>query len=326
MELREYIRIIFKSIWLIIPLTLLALSGTMWFSYSRQPIYEAQSTYLIAFGQSTGGVDQTDRYYILDGIVGRQQIAVNFCSIITSGDNITAAWEGIGVTQQMIADGVIDIAKYTVNCTVLPESSVLLVITQGPSLELIQRFNSKVGELGKLRAEGAYNQLLTLSTVDATFTLPDPVSPNHIQNAALGIVLGILVSVTVALLTEYFRSPSEKLKDLAIRDPLTNAYNMNYFGKRLEEERERARQRNRPLSVGLIEIRPNEDFGLYPQALRDDFMHQVAQTIMDKVQQGDIVAFRGGMEFLVLMPETPGYEGRNRMIIVYSTLDRKSVV
>jgi uncharacterized protein involved in exopolysaccharide biosynthesis len=48
MELREYLRVLAKNWWLILLLTLVGLSGALLFSYSRQPVYEATSTYVVS--------------------------------------------------------------------------------------------------------------------------------------------------------------------------------------------------------------------------------------------------------------------------------------
>lgn len=320
MELRAYVKILLGSIWIIIPMTMLSLTATLLFSYTQQPIYEATSSYIIAFSGTGAEIDQADRYYILDLLVGRQQIGVNFCSAITAGDNVSAALEAIGVTEDLILDGTVDIDKYAWNCNVLPESSVLLLIVQGPSQEIVLRLNETLGKFGTERAQKIYNSMLTLEVLDSPYLEEEAISPNHIQNAVLGVALGIGVSLTIALLLDYLRSPAEKMEAASIRDPLTNAYNDRYFQKRLVEEVERSKQRNRPISVALLQLQTNEDFELLPQHLRDEFLHQAALYIQDKVYQGDIVAYRGDMYFEILLPETPGYEARTRLMVVHAAL------
>lgn len=320
MELREYLRVILRSWWLIIPLTLTALTLTLVFSYTRTPVFEAQSKYVIGFSNESALVDTADRYYILDLLAGRQQIGVNFCSAMTSGDIFGQALNEIGISDEMIAAEQFDPSKYSMNCNVLPESSVLLLITQGPAPLVVERLNLALGDIGTAAAEQIYNGMLTLQTLDSVYLEEEPISPNHTQNAVLGLALGIVVSLTASLLLEYFRSPLEKIEQASIRDPLTGAYNNRYFEKRLDEEVERSAQRNRPLSVAMLAIKTNEDFELFPEAVRDEFLHQAAIYIQDRLQQGDIVAFRGGMLFEILMPETPGYEARSRLMVVHATL------
>lgn len=320
MELRQYLQVVLRAWWIIIPLTLASLTLSLVFSYTRIPTFEATSQYVIAFGGSAASIDRADQYYIIETLVGRQQIPVTACSAITSGDNFGAALAQLGITEQMVIDEVFDPSKYNVSCNVLPESSVLLLIVQGPSPRVVEGLNATLGLLGTSSVEGIYNGLITLEIIDRPYLEPEPVAPDHTQNAVLGTALGIVLSLTLALLQDYFRSPLEKMEGAAIRDPLTNAYNERYFNKRLEEEVERSRQRNRPLSVGLLELKTNEDYSLMPQNLRDEFLHQASLYIQDKLQHGDIVAYRGELQFIILLPETPGYEARSRLLVVHSAL------
>ncbi len=319
MVLREYFKILIQSLWLIIPMTMASLTATLYFSFNQQPVYEATASYVIVFGNTTG-MDTTDRYYTLESFVGRRQLAVNFCSIIASGDNFGASLEIIGITPEMIASEQIDLRKWSWNCAVLPESSVLLVSIQGTTRDGVLDLIKVMGERGKSAVESYYDGLMTFEVIEAPYSDPEPVSPNHIQNAVLGVAVGIVVSLTASLLLYYFRSPAEKMENSAIRDPLTNAYNDRYFQKRLVEEVERSKTRNRPISVALLELQVNEDFALMPQGVRDDFLHQAALYIQDRAQQGDIVAYRGDMMFEILLPETPGYEARSRLMIIHGAL------
>lgn len=319
MVLREYFKILIQSLWLIIPMTMASLTATLYFSFSQQPVYEATASYVIVFGDATG-LETTDRFYTLESFVGRRQLAINFCSIIASGDNFGASLEQIGVTPEMIASEQIKISKWTWNCAVLPESTVLLVSVQGTSRQGVLDLVQVMGDNGRRSVEQFYDGLMSFEMIEQPYAEEEPVSPNHIQNAVLGMAVGIVVSLTASLLLYYFRNPAEKMENSAIRDPLTNAYNDRYFQKRLEEEVERSRTRNRPISVALLELHVNEDFALMPQGVRDDFLHQAALYIQDRAQQGDIVAYRGDMLFEILLPETPGYEARSRLMIIHGAL------
>ena len=272
MELREYLKIVLRSWWVIIPIVMGALSLSLLFSYTRTPVFESQSTHIIAFTDSSGLVDQADRYYILDLLVGRQQLAVNFCQTIISDNNYFDALRALNIDESMwepvldasgneIAKPQLDLGKYDISCNVLPESSVLLLIVRGTSPQLVKELNNGLAVVGRGKVESIYNNMLTIEVLTSpSVDEGEPISPNHTQNAALGLGLGVVVGLTAALMMDYFRSPLEKMGDASIRDPFTNAYNERYFTKRLAEEVERSHQRNRPISVGLLELKPNEDY------------------------------------------------------------------
>ena len=164
-----------------------------------------------------------------------------------------------------MVDG-IDFEKYDTSCTVLPTSNVLLLITRGTSPRLVQRLNETVGILGIQRVQELYNAF-PLQQLDPVILEEDPVSPNHIQNAVLGAAMGVVVSLTLALLLDYLRTPANRVATSSIRDSRTNVYNMRYFQQRLSSEVERARTRNRPISIGQLRLIPNEDYELLPNAV-----------------------------------------------------------
>jgi diguanylate cyclase (GGDEF)-like protein len=89
-------------------------------------------------------------------------------------------------------------------------------------------------------------------------------------------------------------------------DPLTDVANRRHLGVKLEEEYQRARRYERPLSVGLLDIdhfkRLNDTFG-HPAG--DHALVQVAKVIKHTLRSHDFVARYGGEEFAMLLPETP---------------------
>ena len=94
------------------------------------------------------------------------------------------------------------------------------------------------------------------------------------------------------------------LQTQAIRDPLTGLYNRRYMQEALERELHRARRRERPLSVMMLDIdhfkRYNDTFG---HAAGDDALRLVAETLMSSIRAEDLACRYGGEEFVVILPE-----------------------
>jgi diguanylate cyclase (GGDEF)-like protein len=90
----------------------------------------------------------------------------------------------------------------------------------------------------------------------------------------------------------------------AIRDPLTGLYNRRYMQEALERELHRARRRERPLSVMMIDIdhfkRYNDTFG---HSAGDDALSMVAEVLMASIRAEDLACRYGGEEFVVILPE-----------------------
>ncbi|MFB9884998.1 DUF484 family protein [Balneatrix alpica] len=95
----------------------------------------------------------------------------------------------------------------------------------------------------------------------------------------------------------------ESLRQLSLRDALTQLWNRRYFDKALKEGLERACQGSYPLSCLLVDIdhfkRINDTYG-HPAG--DKALTQVAEVLRSQVRQTDIIARYGGEEFAVLLP------------------------
>ncbi|HXE95255.1 MAG TPA: diguanylate cyclase [Dongiaceae bacterium] len=98
-----------------------------------------------------------------------------------------------------------------------------------------------------------------------------------------------------------------KLKQLALHDQLTGAYNRGYLDRQLSKEVQRSWRYKHPLSIVICDI---DHF----KAVNDRYGHQVGdQVLMEFVSrmnrsirnENDWVARYGGEEFVIVLPETP---------------------
>lgn len=302
MELRDYIRVLIKSWWIIVPITLIALTGTLFFSYAETPIYEAVSTYVTRLDATLNTNDVV--LFGLDVMGGRQNFFVTYCQVMTSQTVFQEALQLSNIDPLSL-----DPDLYTVTCNVLPDTNVLMLIVHGSSPAVVARLNEAVGMAGIREANGLY-RTFQLQPLDPVRLAENPVSPNHPRNALLGAVLGLAIGVTAALLLEQWRAPRERLEQLSIRDAKFGVYNQRYFQRRFSEEINRSRARNRPLSVALLRLAPDEDFSLLPTSVQDVLLRAAAQRMEDGMRQGDIVAHMGRNTFAILLAETPGDEAR----------------
>ncbi len=97
----------------------------------------------------------------------------------------------------------------------------------------------------------------------------------------------------------------ENLRELSIRDNLTNLYNQRHFYERLTKEMERARRQNHPLSLLLFDI---DNFKYYNDTrghLEGDVVLQELGAIVNEgIRQGVDSGHRyGGDEFTVIVAE-----------------------
>lgn len=96
-----------------------------------------------------------------------------------------------------------------------------------------------------------------------------------------------------------------KLEDLAVTDALTGIKNKGAFQNRLNEEWQRARRYNLPMSLLLLDVdffkKYNDSFG-HPAG--DEVLKKVAAIMEQQARPSDFVARFGGEEFAIILTNT----------------------
>jgi len=98
----------------------------------------------------------------------------------------------------------------------------------------------------------------------------------------------------------------EKLRDLAVRDPLTELFNRRYMEETLRRELSRSAREDRPLSLVMIDIdhfkQLNDTYG-HPAG--DLVLKELAALLLRHLRSEDIVCRFGGEEFVAILPGAP---------------------
>lgn len=110
-------------------------------------------------------------------------------------------------------------------------------------------------------------------------------------------------------LEESNRTISEQallLKELSIRDELTQLYNRRYFNEQASKLFTQMKRYNHSLSLMIGDIdhfkQVNDKFS---HAIGDEVLKAISDILKNSTRASDIVARYGGEEFVIIFPETP---------------------
>lgn len=96
----------------------------------------------------------------------------------------------------------------------------------------------------------------------------------------------------------------QELRDQAIRDPLTNAFNRFYLYKIIEKEKILAKSQHRKIAFMMVDInnlkKVNDNYG---HQMGDKVIQIVSSIIVKEISSKDILIRYGGDEFLILLPD-----------------------
>ncbi len=98
----------------------------------------------------------------------------------------------------------------------------------------------------------------------------------------------------------------EKLREQAVRDPLTGLHNRRYLDETLNRELSRAKRENSQLCIILIDLdffkKVNDTYG---HLAGDEVLKGFAHILRDHSRQGDVACRYGGEEFMLMLPNMP---------------------
>jgi len=125
--------------------------------------------------------------------------------------------------------------------------------------------------------------------------------------------LAVAVGETIKL-SLYNLKLRDELREQAIHDPLTGLCNRRYLEENLGRELHRARRRNSPLCVAMLDLdnfKPfNDTFG---HDAGDSLLRQLGQMLREKLRKSDISCRYGGDEFVLVLPDSSLADAQRRV-------------
>ena len=115
----------------------------------------------------------------------------------------------------------------------------------------------------------------------------------------------LIIMVTASVLSLALVSRSQKLLQMATRDPLTGLFNRGYVDDRFAVELSRARRYGNVLTIAVIDA---DRFKLlndtHGHLSGDLVLRRISTVLQNSFRQSDTVGRYGGEEFVVILPET----------------------
>ncbi|HPP57918.1 MAG TPA: diguanylate cyclase [Candidatus Hydrogenedens sp.] len=180
-----------------------------------------------------------------------------------------------------------------------------------PSKELVGQHLSKIFTGGKEEIQYIKQILISKKNIQNYETelqrknktqVPVNISLSSIttENNQIHSILAIFKDITTQ------KNLENELKEMSIKDSLTDLYNQRYFYDRLESEIERAKRQRHPLSLLLFDIDQFKTYNdCHGHLEGDKVLKAVGKIVKDCTREHVDISFRyGGDEFTVILPET----------------------
>ncbi|MBM3249479.1 MAG: PAS domain S-box protein [Candidatus Omnitrophica bacterium] len=162
-----------------------------------------------------------------------------------------------------------------------------------------------------VKAGGAFLEEARLITRDG-LKIQVEISASRVQIGGRDLLLGIFRDITerkstqeaLEVLNKELLRSNEKLKQLSLKDPLTELYSHSYLQEIIEAELHRARRHAHSLSVIMVDIDYFKSINdVYGHQFGDLILKQFSRQLKRMVRRYDIVVRFGGEEFVVISPD-----------------------
>ena len=235
-----------------------------------------------------------------------QEQTVNASDLLIRGVKIGATYATIARSDLIrdrakeVLDGAVSTGGLSVSAEVLTDTNILSIGVRGGDPESVQALATAIaaettGYVAEL--DDAY----MLEPLDAPELPDEPVGPNKRLTIFLGLFLGALLGVGLALMGGPVEDPAHEY----VMDPDTLAYNRSFLRRRLREEMSRADHRGHAVSLAVLRValQGNEE-DEPPQIPEVKDLRRIVSVLGQSLREEAVFAYLRGGTFAVLLPDT----------------------
>jgi capsular polysaccharide biosynthesis protein len=211
MELRDYLQIIIRKIWIILPVLIVTLVATAIYTSRQQPVYSTRATFVARLNEAF--IDNKSDASALDILSRRTEIATTFSEIAKSRRVKFFAAERLGLSQDNRRDLV-------VNSRLIAGTNIMEISAEGSDPVLVRDFTNAVGVVTIEYVNSLYEAYQLVSLDEATVPT-GPATSNRI-NYILGAVVGLALGLGFAFLSEALtptRKPERESSPVEAAEP-----------------------------------------------------------------------------------------------------------
>jgi uncharacterized protein involved in exopolysaccharide biosynthesis len=203
--------------WWVILLVLLATVGsTVFFTAHQTPRYRSAATLIVVVAPEVTQIGDISR--ALEGLE-RRTIVATFARLPETGEAQRAAASALRIP-------VSDLASYRVEGSVVPNTNILRISTEGPDRVVTSALANVLARITASEARAMY-RVYTMRTLEEARTPMAPSYPNPSRNyviaGLLGLSLGLVTALGISYISRFFerrRERTTKQKSGSPLDPL----------------------------------------------------------------------------------------------------------
>lgn len=310
MEIRHYLKMLRKGWWIVALTALLALNAAFITSYFTEPTYLASAKFIVSPNPAIA--TEYDIVNSLEALDKRSTVAT-YGEFLNSRGVYLDAIEALGLDEAQLED-------YKAAAVVLPEANVLELTVTGPDPRLAADLANTIGSLTIDSVNRLY-RAYSVSVLDAASPPLVPISPQPLRDASLALALGLIVGVSLAILSEQIRIPLDTYRNRLRIDTTTGVYKRQYFETLLEDEI--AKNPDQALALGIIELSGLRELTeTLPVNALQWILSEVTAILRKELRGNDEIARWDKTSFAILLPSTSSTAANRTFDRIYQSLTR----